>query len=204
MVIAALFDLDGTLVDLGAPADDLAELRARLRALAEAEGVLLHHFGIFPMYRALCAAGRGAAGARTLIDSYEVRWARSTARPLVRPDLLAAPIRLVTSNGRACVQALRAEGLLPGGDGRDVTRDECADLKPSADPLLRAVFGLPADVSLPFVGDGRVDRQAVDAYLVSGGRPPLRFVPVAPGTGSPEPVRSADELLAELGGVPCR
>ncbi|MCP2258122.1 phosphoglycolate phosphatase [Streptoalloteichus tenebrarius] len=206
----ALFDLDGTLVDLAAPRDDLEALRAGLRALAEREGVPLDHFGIFPMYRALSVAGRGVAEARELIDSYEVRWARATARALTSDDALGrllasgAPVALVTSNGRACVRALREAGLLPGAFPVEITRDECGLLKPDPEPVRRAVTAL-GDVAdgdeLPFVGDSKADREAVAAYARVWGRPPVRFVPVREGTGAVEPARSIDAVLADLAGT---
>ncbi|WP_073479872.1 HAD family hydrolase [Streptoalloteichus hindustanus] len=200
--VPVMFDMDGTLVDLAAPPSELAELRAEVRALAERERVALDHFGIFPMYRALCVAGRGADEARELLDQYEVRWARTSARPLVSPYRLAgflssSSAALVTSNGRACVAALRDGGLLPDGFLVEVTRDDCAHLKPHPEPVRRAVAvldeaapsgALTADDLVLFVGDSDADRLAVDAYRRTRDAPLLRFLRVSPADGSPDPV----------------
>lgn len=201
---AVLLDLDGTLVDLAAPGPELDELRAALAGLAARESVPIEHTGIFSMYRALCAAGRGVAEARRLLDRYETSWARSTARPLVTAhDVVGTRYRtgLVTSNGRACVEVLHERGLLPRLDV-EVTRDDCLQLKPAAEPLAMAVAALgplPDEAELAYVGDSPADRAAVEAYVGTHAHPVIHFLPAASGTGSSVPPRPAARLLAACG-----
>jgi phosphoglycolate phosphatase-like HAD superfamily hydrolase len=188
MTISLLLDLDGTLVDLAPPAPDLETLRARLVDLAAEHRVPLDHHGIFPIYGSVYASlgpDHPAAGrTRDVIDEYEVAWAATTARPLLDATGRAALERvsgwsLVTNNGRACVRTLVDRGLLPGTFAAAVTRDDGLPLKPSPEPLARALRTAAA-ARVWFVGDGDADAAAADALVGPAGTA-VRFIRVTDG-----------------------
>jgi len=180
-----LIDLDGTLVDLCADPIQLEALRAGSLAVARAAGLRPRTGSIFGLHRqVLRERGRDAAATRRLravADVCERSWARRRAR--LRPGLGALALlrreghalALVTSNGRACVEALdRRFGLAAVFDAI-VTRDDVERLKPDPDPLLRALerlglaAGALAGADVRVVGDSEADRDAAAALAATTG-----------------------------------
>lgn len=190
---ALLIDLDGTLVSLSPPRDDLEALRARLVQLASVNRVSVHHRGIFrvyaSLYDALGAHNPVVAQARAIIEEHEIAWARTTAHPLLDAggraalDRFSGPWALVTNNGMACVVALVERGLVPGTFTSAVTRDAGLRLKPSPEPLARAFETIAGVGDVWFLGDSDADEEAAAAFSQPTGAS-LRFVRVRDGKTS--------------------
>ena len=201
----AIFDLDGVLVELSPPLEELEALRARLLDLAKHNGLVRETRSILGTYRRM---GRElgfdhqvSQAARDLIDEYETAWTARLSEP--RPGVEAISrlpgagilAGLVTNNGRACVEALFQSGLLSGAWFEAVvTRDDALDLKPSPEPLVRMVDLVQAgsaDIDrIWFAGDSPSDREAAEAFNRLGGRQ-IEFVPI----GRPE---NLTKFLARL------
>lgn len=216
--LGVLLDVDGTLVELSPPQDDLEGLRGQFIALARAHDVAFEHPGIFAIYRRLVDAGGryglAAAEARALLDAAEVRWANTTARRLTEGVALSrliehgAKVGLVTSNGRACIDALQANGKLDRSFAVIVSRDDCDAIKPAPQPLQLAVRALPGEPSEPvelwFVGDSPLDEAASNAYNSDADTREdamIRFAHVGPARGH-FPAATVDQVLKRLADRP--
>ena len=175
-----LIDLDGTLVSLNPPRDELENLRKDVTSISRTFGVSLDTTSIFPMYRSVLALlgfdSAPAVSIRERLDQSEVLWSRTTAQTLVARSVLehaaeVRPLVLVTSNGTACVHALFGGDLLPNVFTALVTRDDVADLKPAAYPIAEALRRAPTGCALAdFVGDSAADRDSALAYEKGRGR----------------------------------
>jgi phosphoglycolate phosphatase-like HAD superfamily hydrolase len=198
-----LFDLDGTLVALEPPADELERLRASLLDTAEAAGVVPSSSSIFSVYQELvdrCGVNASQVQrARELLDGAEEHWAENAKAlhagwELRRMRENGCSLGLVTSNGRRCVDALHAKGTLPREFTVTVTRDDVRLLKPAAEPLVRAIEGLSgAETVTPcvFVGDSVSDQSAVRS-LNEQAPGTMEFRRVGPGA------EDAADVLATL------
>lgn len=208
-----LFDLDGTLVALGPPADELEDLREGLLRIARSAGVDPSSHSILQIYDALVQnGGRDAAPAvraRELLDAAEVSWA-DTATPLHAgwelPTLRnqGSLLGLVTSNGRRCVDALIANAKLPDAFSGVVTRDEVTSLKPSAEPLVQGVALLESAGAVGpflFVGDSATDEEAVHSFNARS-RGAMRFVRVGGGNCTVTSFAAALAGQADRGELP--
>lgn len=185
---ALLLDLDGTLVSLNPPRDDLETLRSRMIQVATTSRVPVAHRGVFAVYArlydALGADHPVVELARAIIDEHEVAWADTTAVALLdgtgRAALEQFPGQwgLVTNNGMAAVAALVKRDLLPGAYACAITRTAGLPLKPSPAPLAHASELTANSGEMWFIGDGEADQAAAAAFVRSTGAP-LRFVRVA-------------------------
>lgn len=171
---AVLFDLDGTLVDLGV---DIEAVRARLAAMFAPYGYrqrfapILSRIAEASAFAGADEAERAAllGRAMALLADAE-REAALTATPIdgareVVDALTAAavPIGIVTNNGRACVEPALAR-LGGHGSWRVVVSRDDAPAKPDPSGLVSAARTLlPAGGTLWFVGDGDRDIAAAKA-----------------------------------------
>ncbi len=219
-MIAVLFDMDGTLLDLEV---DIGAVRAELGRIFRPRGYQGAFVPILPSIEAAAAKVEAdpdrreslVRSARGVIDEAETAAAaRARRRPGARETLrrLASAgidFGLITDNGRACVPvALRAAGLddLPWLSAAVVTRDE-APPKPAPDGVVRCAERLlPRGGRLWYVGDSVRDieaaRAAGDALAAGRWGSPADIVCAALlGGRSPEgDLRSAgpDYLLQRL------
>jgi phosphoglycolate phosphatase-like HAD superfamily hydrolase len=168
-----LFDLDGTLVALQPPTDELEQLRASLLSTATDIGFVPRSTSIFSVYQELverCDVDSAhVRHARALLDGAEEHWAENAKAlhggwELRKMRENGLWLGLVTSNGRRCVDVLQTKGTLPREFTVTVTRDDVRLLKPATEPLVRAIEAL-TDVqritpSL-FIGDSVGDEAAV-------------------------------------------
>lgn len=194
---AVFLDLDGTLIDLNPDLDELEVLRETLLVRAREGGITPSTRSILGIYgQALSESGFDDPAARRMredLDACEVRWAqeRSSILPgasvLSRARSLGLTLGIVTSNGRAALEALFEAGRLePGLFDFSVTRDESPSLKPSPDPLRlaweRAEKAAGRLAAGWFVGDSDADAEAAGA-LRRAGEDRLRFLRVhSPGS----------------------
>lgn len=217
MSVAALFDLDGTLLRIDV---DIEEVRQRLAALFAPYGVSRPFRPILKRIPEAAAEAVGAGGAPltdddrgrlaragfAVLDEWEVAGARS-ARP--RPEaaevlaaLAARGVRLglVTNNGRACVPVALAAARLPAEVFAAIsTRDDAA---PKPDPAgIIAVARKTGAKTVWYVGDHPRDVQA--ARAAAAVVPGLRAAAIRGGLASDEELgrAGADAVLADLRGV---
>jgi len=171
---AVLFDLDGTLVELGV---DIEAVRARLAAMFAPYGYrerfapILARIAEASAFAGADDAERAALfdGAMALLADAE-REAASTATPIdgardVVATLSAAavPIGILTNNGRACVDPALAR-LGARASWRVVVSRDDAPAKPDPSGLVTAARALlPAGGTLWFVADGDRDIAAAKA-----------------------------------------
>jgi sugar-phosphatase len=172
----AIFDVDGTLLDLPV---EIERARKEIAAMFRIRGFKEPMRPILAqIQRAAAAVARGDAERNDLIrqafhllDDYEVEGAeRVSARPgAAMVDALAVadhPVALVTDNGRKAVEvALRSAGL-PALAARAVlvTRDDVAHGKPAPDGLLLAISKLRhGECDVVYAGDSPRDMEAAVA-----------------------------------------
>ena len=212
-MIAVLFDLDGTLLDLPVAIEPVRVRVGEILAARGWTGPLRPILGAID--RAVAEVARDADDAaalrrqaRAVIDAAEVDAAvRATPRPGARQAVERAaagghPTGICTSNGRACVApALAAAGLPVEGWTAIVTRDDVDRAKPDPDGVVRAARALlPEGGALYWVGDSPLDVGAGRAAHGILAGMTLRIVAVTGGRGTEADLRSAgaDQLIADL------
>ncbi len=214
-MIAVLFDMDGTLLDLPV---DIEPVRARVGELLAAHGwtgALRPLLGAIDRAAAAVDDPDQAAAlrrqARAVIDAAEIEAAgRASPRPGAREAVAGAaraghPIGICTSNGRGSVApALAAAGLPAGGWTVVVTRDDVDSPKPAPDGLVCAARALlPDGGTLYWVGDSTLDVGAGRAAHGILAGVTLRIVAVTGGRATEDDLRSAgpDLLITDLTGL---
>lgn len=189
---ATLLDLDGTLIGLNPLGSELEDLRYALIELGRKYGLTFEHHGIFKMYRDLArykgvhhAACREA---RRILDLHEGRWALERAVALCSTEALldiraqGHILGIVTSNGRACLDALFRRGILHRElFSATITRDDVTAIKPDPEPLVRACALLKErfhTATIRFIGDSDDDALAAEGFKLREDAP-LSFLRVA-------------------------
>jgi phosphoglycolate phosphatase-like HAD superfamily hydrolase len=170
MIDAALFDLDGTLLDLPV---DIEPVRREVEALFSAAGFRGPASPLLDAIDLAAASLPGEPGvelrrrARAVVDRAElVAAAGAVARPgaCALVERLAGrrvPLAIVTNQGRACVAAALAAAGLDRAGWRLFTRDDVARPKPAPDAVVAAARALcPAGGELLFAGDSPGDLRA--------------------------------------------
>ncbi len=146
-----LFDLDGTLLNLGWDAPEIAGRRARIREIVRELGIN-PSFGM--MVPALAEIGRHKPWVAQALEDLELAAAERARECGGALRLIAAlsglPLALVTSNGRACIaRAMAVVGLPQDAFGAIVCRDDVTRFKPEPDSLLKAVAALQKEHGEP-------------------------------------------------------
>ncbi|HUH02330.1 MAG TPA: HAD family hydrolase [Kofleriaceae bacterium] len=206
-MIAFVFDLDGTLLDLPV---DIEPVRERAAAPLRARGFtgelrpILATIDRATAELATDEADRRAliGAARAEIDAAEIDAAHAaTARPGAARILAAvratgAGLGIVTNNGRACIApALARAGLAEATRGAPIiTRDDVAAPKPDPAGLIQmAGLLLPTGGDLVFIGDGESDIRAGAAA-----QPMLAGVQLLTIAIAGRPAWSAGRIAADL------
>jgi phosphoglycolate phosphatase-like HAD superfamily hydrolase len=213
-VIAFVFDLDGTLLDLPV---DIDAVRAAAAAPLEARGFAGELRPILATIEEAAAAVARDEGdrralvraARDAIDAGEVDAARrASIRPGAERALRAAraagfALGILTNNGRPCVAPALGRARLAElvADAPIITRDDVALPKPDPEGLVRmSRLLMPRGGTLVFVGDGLPDIEAGARAREVLGQVALHtvFVGTDVGTGASHTVAGLDELAAEI------
>lgn len=219
-MLAVLFDMDGTLLELDV---DIESVRAELRALFAARG---YDAEMRPILQRIDEAADAVsssadereaiiAEARAVIDRAEVdAAARARACDGARDVLTqlagdGTPFGLLTDNSRACVRpALAAAGLdhVAWREESVLTRDDVQAPKPDPAGIVRAArVLLPGGGELTMVGDSPRDIAAARAAGALLDDVVVRAVAVRGGRSSHEalaaasPDRTIDDLSQLLG-----
>lgn len=213
-MIAYVFDLDGTLLDLPVDIEPVRERAAaplRARGFTGALRPILETIDRAAAELATSDAHRRALvrAARDEIDAAEERAAEAAiarpgaARILTAVRAAGAGVGIVTNNGRRCVvPALARAGLAEAvGSAPIITRDDVDAPKPDPTGLVRiAGLLLPGGGDLVFIGDGRSDIRAATAAAPLLPAVRLHSIAIA-GQPAWSPTRIAadlDELAADL------
>jgi phosphoglycolate phosphatase len=210
MAVAAIFDLDGTLVTFNL---DIQEWRKVLIGLLERRGFDIGGLELTTPTQDILDSARGQAGPRkpkvyeslrkeafSILDSLELE---SVASATVFPDavetltyLKAKGIRLciVTNSGRKAASESLKKSRLGSFFEFVLTRDDLETMKPRPDGLIEAVARLgvsPGDVL--YVGDSRYD-------IMAAKQAGVRSVAVATGNYSTEKLKEmgADVVVTSL------
>jgi HAD superfamily hydrolase (TIGR01549 family) len=216
MAIAAIFDLDGTLVTFRF---DVQGTRKELLALLRKEHYNTEGLGLNTPTQLILDVAKSQAkpGKETeyerlrtriysILDSFEVESAASTSVfPGTRQALdhlksKGVRIAVLTNSGRkAALEVLRRAGILDCFEFV-LTRDETETMKPRPEGLTQAVsmLGLPRE-QVYYVGDSTYDIHAAK-------RAGLKVVSIATGNYAPERLRGegADFVISsisELSGI---
>ncbi len=214
MTVAAIFDLDGTLVTFNL---DMSEWRKALLGLMEKRGFRTKGLGVTtPTQQILDAAKSQVASERpekfdglrreafSVLDSMELRGASSAT---VFPGAVEALRRLkaegvrlcvVTNSGRAAASRTLEKWGLNGFFEFVLTRDDTETMKPRPEGLLKAMKMLgvgPGGVY--YVGDSRYD-------IMAAKQAGVKVVSVATGSYTPDRLRSegADFVIEDLSELP--
>jgi phosphoglycolate phosphatase-like HAD superfamily hydrolase len=206
-VIAFVFDLDGTLLDLPVdiePVRERAAVPLRARGFTGELRPILETIEAAAAELAASESDRRAliAAARAEIDAAEERAAAAaTARPgaariLAAARAAGAGLGVLTNNGRRCIApALAHAGLAEPLRGAPIiTRDDVARPKPDPEGLVRlAGMLLPDGGNLVFIGDGHSDiRAGAAAQALLAGVQVLTIAIAGP------PSWSADRIATDL------
>lgn len=206
-VIAFVFDLDGTLLDLPVDIEPVREraaapLRARgftgeLRPILETiEAAAAELATSESDRRVLVAAAREEIAAAEEHAASAASARPGAARILAAVRAAGAGLGILTNNGRRCIaSALTHAGLTePVGGAPIITRDEVGRPKPDPEGLVRmAGLLLPGGGDLVFIGDGESDIRAGAAAQAL--LPAVRVMTIAI---SGQPAWSADRIAADL------
>lgn len=205
---AAIFDLDGTLVDLPVP---IEAVRAEVAALFAARGwsgkgprsmrpILATIDAAAARVAASDAEARAlVAEARGIIDRAEIEAARGTSLIDGAAELLAAfagPIAVVTNN---CAESARV-ALAGHRIDAFVGRDDVARPKPDPEGLLAALDRLGASSAL-WVGDRASDVAAGLAARAARPELELEIVGFVRAPGRAGELSGADRIVESLAAV---
>jgi phosphoglycolate phosphatase-like HAD superfamily hydrolase len=221
---AIVFDLDGTLLDLGL-GGVIESVRERIRQYFEARGVRRSFRPILSQIDEAAAevAARDGADpeplvreARAFIDDAELEAGRS-ARP--RPGAVrvigalaraGVALAVVTDQGRPCVEtALKAAGFDPATFGAISTRDDVPEPKPAPEGIINVLgaLGIPSGkrVACLYLGDSESDIRAgkAAAALLAPDLVSLRVLGVLGGRAGREALEGlgAENLLDPIDGL---
>lgn len=181
MTTIYLFDLDGTLLHLNLPIKALNVLRERMFEYIIRHVDIPATRSIFGMYREALRTESFPATAiaklRSMIDEVECKNCQSLkqnsdlVRAVGRLRRAGAKIGLVTTNGRRVVEQLMSEGHLNRADfDISITRDDVEEIKPSPEPLRKALYliGATNNDEVFFVGDSHVDEESAISHNTNG------------------------------------
>ena len=205
-----IFDLDGTLIDLQVPIDDV---RGQLTAFFSARGYRR------PMRPILTAIDEGAKqtsssptnevavrkSAMDILDRAEVHAVQVApldvnVKPLLEKLLERGfEMAIVTNNSRACVAAVLKRLELDNVFAAVVARDDVQTPKPDPEGLLRVWTKLGEPVVLYFVGDSTADVVAARQFEIAAAAP-ITMIGVSGGRHDLETLRTAgaDRLIETL------
>ncbi len=196
---AALFDLEGVLVDSRVPFARCVNAALEAHGFAPRPEADLHRYLGPPLYRTFVELTGDEATAESCLRAYRERYAATMVaetpvfpgiREAVRTLAQAVPLVVATSKSRPLAQAL-LDGLGLGGDFRAVVGPPLEALDESkVETVARALLEVEGCAPVAMVGDRRFDMVAARAHG-------LRGIGVRWGIGSEQELREAGaEALA--------
>ena len=196
---AALFDLDGVLVDSRVPFARCLNAALEAHGFAARPEAVLHRYLGPPLYLTFVELTGDEATAESCLRAYRERYAETMVtetpvfpgiREAVRTLAASVPLVVATSKSRPLAQAL-LDGLELSSDFRAVVGPPLEALDESkVETVARALLEIDGRAPVAMVGDRRFDMVAARAHG-------LRGIGVRWGIGSEEELREAGaEVLA--------